>query len=138
MRIRGTGKYNAAYSFVLLGNRLLLNATNSIGLNIVVLNRTTLSVVANKSFDTYNISSQSSIREILYNLYTYSNNSMTNNTATKNITITDKYSKSHDMAKLLMGLDEHYIVAIVSYYGWERMLTDDLCNLMREAGSYAF
>ncbi len=106
------------------------------GLALVIFDRSDMSVLDISYYDTLNPPSQNKTKIVDYTDYSYNpiTNKLVSDTKQKEI-IDKSQSPSFLLSKKLKKLTEKHMIALVSCYGWERFVTNDLIDTLLKFGA---
>ncbi len=133
--MRGTGKNNHDNSIVKINEIEILNNGLFQGLALVIFRRTDFSVSEISYYDTFNAPPKEFL-DVSYTKYTYEN--ITDEIISEEIkvkVINQKLFPSYKLNQKLKSLNEKHLIAIVSNYGWEKYITNDLIDTLTKFGA---
>ena len=131
---KGTAKGNHQNAEVILNNQLIMKNGNFTGLALTIIDRKTLNVDEIIEYNTM-ISYPSTNITARVTDYTYNNDGSLNTIIIdKTITVDNTYIEVNNLIDKLKTVNETKIIVLVSCYGWEKYITNELLNILSKFG----
>lgn len=133
--IKGTGKNNHDNAEVRLGNKVIFKSGTFQGLGLIVINRDNLKVEFVNTYNTFIKGPKKFITVPVIDYVYNTDQSVSSVTIERQILIENEYENSNNLYEKLITLDEKSFVIIVSCYGWEKYVSNELVDLLGTFGA---
>jgi hypothetical protein len=133
--VKGTGRHNHENAVVKLGDTVLFNSGKYMGLGLVILNRNTLAVDFINTYNTFLRGNDKTITGITLEYDVNEEGTVSYAQVEKQITKSDEREFADSLYNKIKSLNETSIVILTSVYGWEKYMTNELCDLLATMGA---